>query len=331
MMFKKKYIIEGLINKGFLVDKNIIVLQVNNVLKKIDSIKNETICSTRINNEYSIQRIERITDGYIGLSNGRVLFFNDKLEFFIEKKVRYSGYKLFQKKYLISIVDYDYSIFQGKYGIYELAIDKNKWETDYGGILSSIDGQNYFTLSLNKIDRRNFKDGKIMWTYSFDGDTKGKYPQLIGTTDNLIFLGIDSLDKLLAININDGSIKWELETIPKFEMLDSTKGKIHSLTGAYFCIDAESGKQIDSFQEDSYFDEIGIISQRGNYAIAGDHLITTDHAKGIIGAFNIVTHKFDWVHKEEGISFPGANPIKYCEPYLFVHDNMGTLHIFEKE
>lgn len=330
-MFKKKFFIEGLINKGFWVEKNIIVLQVNNYLKKIDVLKNETINSVLINKEYSIQKIEKVPEGYIGLSNGRVLFFNDKLEFLVEKKVRFSGYKILQKKYLISIVDYDCSIFQGKYGIYELAIDKNKWETDFGGILNSQDGLIYFTISLNKIERRNFTNGEILWNYSFNGDTKGKYPQLIGTTDNLIFLGIDTLDKLLAININDGSIKWERTTLPSYYQYDTKKKVLHIITAAYQCIDPNTGNELDNFNNRDYFDKIGIFSQRGNYAITGDHLITTDHSKGIIGAFNTVTHKFDWVHKEEGVNFPGVNPIIYCEPYLFVQDNKGTLHIFENE
>jgi len=330
-MFKKKYFIDGPINKGFFIEKDGIVLQVNNCINKIDVSSGESVYSVPIKSGNNIQRIEKIPTGYIGLSNGRVMFFSDLLELSMEKRVRFSGYKLFQQKYLISVVDYDISTLKGKYGIYEITIDKNLWETDFGGILSSIDGQNFFTLSLNSIERRSFKDGKILWICSFDGETKGKYPQLIGINDKLVLIGIDSIDKLLAIDINDGSIKWERTTLPSYYQYDTKKKVLHAITAAYKCIDPNTGNELDSFNNRDYFDEIGIFSQRGNYAIAGDHLITTDNAKGIIGAFNTVTHKFDWVHKEEDVSFPGANPIIYSEPYLFVHDNKGTLHVFEKE
>jgi hypothetical protein len=50
-----------------------------------------------------------------------------------------------------------------------------------------------------------------------------------------------------------------------------------------------------------------------------------------VGAFNTITHKFDWVHAEEGVSFPSPRPILYEAPYLVLHDNQGSLHVFEKE
>lgn len=108
------------------------------------------------------------------------------------------------------------------------------------------------------------------------------------------------------------------------------QSKLHIITGAYKCLNPLSGEAIDSFDDQSYFKEAGIFSQRNNYAIAGDHLITTDYQKGNIGAFNTATHKFDWHHEEEGVSFPSPSPIIYEAPYLLVHDSLGTLHVFRR-
>lgn len=231
-------------------------------------------------------------------------------------------------------------VFQGKikereYGIYSkqnkeiLWLDKEQNSLECFG--DYLFGQNSF-----EIHRSEINTGKILWKTDF----KSIFPVLADKRGRVIFLsihnellicGIDSLDKLLAININDGSIKWERTTLPNYYQYDTQKKVLHVITAAYKSIDPNTGNELDSFNNRDYFDEIGIFSQRGNYAISGDYLITTDHSKGIIGVFNTVTHKFDWVHKEEGVNFPGANPIMYDEPYLFAHDNKGTLHIFEKE
>lgn len=231
-------------------------------------------------------------------------------------------------------------VFQGKikereFGIYSKHKKEILWLDKEQKSLECI-GDYLFGQNLFEIHRSEINSGKILWK----SDLKSIYPVLadkrgrinfLNIHNELLICGIESLDKLFAININDGSIKWERTTLPSYYQYDTKKKVLHAITAAYKCIDPNTGNELDSFNNRDYFDEIGIFSQRGNYAIAGDHLITTDHAKGIIGAFNTVTHKFDWVHKEEGISFPGANPIIYSEPYLFVHDNKGTLHVFEKE
>jgi hypothetical protein len=237
--------------------------------------------------------------------------------------------------YSDKIVVYQGNVYEREYGIYSKQGKEILWLDKEQNALESF-GDYLFGQTSFEIHRSEINTGKILWK----SDLKSKYPVLadkrgrinfLNIHNELLICGIDSLDKLLAINIDDGTLKWERTTLPSYYQFDHKKKILHALTAAYKCVDPNTGNELDSFNNRDYFDEIGIFSQRGNYAIAGDHLITTDHAKGIIGAFNTVTHKFDWVHKEEGVSFPRANPIKYCEPYLFVHDNKGTLHIFEKE
>lgn len=237
--------------------------------------------------------------------------------------------------YSDKIVVYQGDVYEKEFGVFSKQSKKILWLSKEQNALECFEGY-MFGQRLFEIHRSEINSGKILWK----SDLKSIYPVLadkrgrinfLNIHNELLICGIESLDKLFAININDGSIKWERTTLPSYYQYDTKKKVLHAITAAYKCIDPNTGNELDSFNNRDYFDEIGIFSQRGNYAIAGDHLITTDHAKGIIGAFNTVTHKFDWVHKEEGISFPGANPIIYSEPYLFVHDNKGTLHVFEKE
>lgn len=231
-------------------------------------------------------------------------------------------------------------VFQGEieereFGIYSKQSKEVLWLDREQKSLECI-GDYLFGQDSFEIHRSEIDTGKVLWK----SDLKLKYPELVNKNggidflgvhnDELLICGIELLDKLLAININDGSIKWERTTLPGYYQYDIQKKVLHIITAAYKRIDPNTGNEIDSYINHDYFYEIGIFSQRGNYVIVGDHIITTDHEKGMIGAFNTVTHKFDWVHKEEGISFPGAFPIKYCEPYLFVQDNKKTLHIFEK-
>jgi len=146
-----------------------------------------------------------------------------------------------------------------------------------------------------------------------------------------VVFGLQGGDKLIALDAETGAIKWEIETFSKGVCVDKEKGLLHHLMVNYAAYDLHTGELKDNYQDNTYFKSVGIESQRSNYVLDGDHLITTDFRKGVIGAFNTATHKFEWVHKEEGVSFPSPVPITFNASYLLVHDNKGSLHIFERE
>jgi len=184
----------------------------------------------------------------------------------------------------------------------------------------------------NIINRYNNQTGEILWQFNItDIQPGGNISCLIGVYQNILIAGIGT-DWLLGIDTQSGKLVWKRELTPNFITIDKNKGVLYSLISIYIKLNPLTGKTLDLFDNKNYFEkEIGIESQRDNYAIAGNYLITTDWRKGKIGAFNTLTHRFDWIHEEPGISFPGGHPIKYSEPYLFVMDNKHNLHIFEKQ
>ncbi len=222
-----------------------------------------------------------------------------------------------------------------EFGIYSLSKKKLLWISEDWKSLELF-GNLLFSQEKYLLHRIDVLTGNILWKH----DLKSVCPELseqrgriilLDVSNSVLIIGLEKVDKLLALNVETGEIKWERTTLPQFYKVENVENRIHVITAAYKCLDLDTGEELDSYDNRSYFDEVGILSQRNNYCFDGEYIITTDYQKGIIGAFNTVTHKFDWVHKEEGVSFPSPNPILYNEPYLLVHDNKGTLHIFEKE
>ncbi len=232
------------------------------------------------------------------------------------------------------------SVYQGKikdrkFGVYSLLDKKILW-MDNEQKAFEVFGDKLFGQDNFELYRTDILTGKILWRQKI----RSLYPKLleqkgriniIGIASSEFIVGIEKQDKLLALDIETGVIKWEIDTFIKGLYVDAEKGLLHQMLGNYSAYEIKTGKLVDNFINDTYFKSMGIESQRSNFALVGDHIITTDWQKGIVGVFNTVTHKFDWVHKEEGVSFPSPNPVVYSDPYLVVHDNKGTLHIFEKE
>ncbi|MBK6264773.1 PQQ-binding-like beta-propeller repeat protein [Marivirga sp. S37H4] len=327
-MFKKKYVIEDKVNKGFLVEAGEILLQATSYLKKIDICTGDTIVESKLNSGLNIQKIEKSNDYYIGLASGKIVFFDCHLKLKEEKTIRYVGYHLYDQKYLVKILDYDYTTFKGKYSVFDLLSGNDLWEIDTGEMIK-VDSNIAFTASSKEVGKRDFATGESEWTYEIDNENF--VPELIGVFKDLVFFGLQKKDKLIALDLATGALKWERKSFPSLNRLDQEKGVIHSISNGYCKLNASTGEEVDTFIDQEYFKGEGVFSQRNNYAIDGDHLITTDYKKGVIGSFNTVTHKFDWLHEEKGVSFPAPSPIIYQAPYLLVHDNKGTLHIFEKE
>lgn len=327
-MFKKKYTIGGKINKGFLIESNCLLLQEDSSLKRINLSSGEIITNSKIDNRLNIQKIEKIENGYVGLANGKICFLDDDLKLKGVNKVRYAGHDLFEKKYLITIIDYDYVTFKGTYGLFDLSANKELWSIDTGETIK-IESNIAFAVSPKGISRRDIVQGEVKW--SLEMNNGNLLPELIGISNDIVIFAFQEKDKVVAVNVETGIIRWEIETIAKGLCIDKEKALLHHMLGTYGNHDLNTGELLDNCSDDNYFKSIGIESQRSNYVLDGEYLITTDWKNGVIGAFNTLTHKFDWVHEEEGVSFPSPVPMNYKSPYLLVHDNKGTLHIFERE
>jgi len=173
--------------------------------------------------------------------------------------------------------------------------------------------------------------GTKLWQFNItDIQPGGNISRLIGVYQNILIAGIGT-DWLLGIDTQSGKLVWKEKAIPNFYKINYHKGTVVSITSGFTERNIKTGEVINTFKDSKVLGLDTFMSQRDNYAVAGKYLITTDQRKGKIGAFNTLTHRFDWIHEEPGISFPGGHPIKYSEPYLFVMDNKHNLHIFEKQ
>ncbi len=182
------------------------------------------------------------------------------------------------------------------------------------------------------IDKYDINTGELLWRYDINKiSNNDKVSRLIGVHKNILVGGIGT-NWLFGIDTNSGKLAWKRKTTPNFVAIDRKNDLLHSIISVYYKFDIFTGDILNRFDDISYFeDEVGIESQRSTYVQIGDHLITTDWRKGRIGAFNTLTHRFDWIHDEPGVSFPGLYLIRYYDPYLFLMDNKNNLHIFKKE
>ncbi len=316
------------VNKGFLIKSGKILYQSQNILyqKRID--KQEIESHIVVKDDF--QGIYLLSSNIIGISGtGYVLF---ESNFHVRQNETFANgigdFKLYDGSKIVITADYDYDLFLPKAGLYDVLLNKILWGSDAGEMLK-VESNQVFSISSKKICKRNVDGGIVIWTNDIENDNI--YPELVGVYDDKVLWGLQERDKLLAIDIETGAVKWEIDTFVKGLLMDKEKGLLYQMMVNYAAFDLDTGELKENYRDNAYFESVGIESQRSNYVLVGDHIITTDWQKGIIGAFNTVTHKFDWVHKEEGVSFPSPSPIIYSEPYLVVRDNKGTLHIFEKE
>ncbi len=233
------------------------------------------------------------------------------------------------------IVGYRGKIFEREFGVFSLDDNVFKWSRKDIKSLEQIEenfiGQWQFVLTKYSRDT-----GEIEWVHDFSD----AYPQLknqngyvrpIGLAKDILVLGIDKIDRIFGMDINTGEIIWEKHAITSGKKLDKEKRVFHSFLINYTQLSLDTGEELKSIANRDYFEkEIGIETQRDNYVIIGDYIVTTDSRKGKIGAFNTNTGRFDWVHEVEGVSFPAGRDMVYSAPYLFVYDFDSNLHVFEK-
>lgn len=209
-MFKKEYSIHNKVNKGYLIESEQILLQSNSVLIKIDVPSRQVLVETSLTNGPNIQKIEKSKTDYIGLASGKICFFDDDLKLKSEKSIRYSGYHLYGGKYIVKVIDYDYNTFEGRYGLYDLISDEMVWEASSGENLR-IDEEMAFTASPKEIGKRNITTGNNEWKYEIDN--KSFVPEIIGVFKDMVLFGLQNKDKLIALDLATGELKWDRTTI----------------------------------------------------------------------------------------------------------------------
>lgn len=327
MKFLKKIEFSNVNDGYFIVSKNIILLQQMHEVKLINFSSSSCIASISTNKKH--HRFDTIGTKFIGFFHGGYTIFSSSIDSSNSFEFSYSGTQIVLGKYLFRVVDTNYSTFESKLGLYDLSSNNLVWELDYGkGQLKSPDGESIFYLNSNKIERIEIITGYPKWEDSYENES---IPEIISVNRKTLILCLDSIDRVKALNFVDGVPKWEINTFAKGLKVDTEKGVLHQMLVNYTAYDLETGEMIEFFKTPEYFESCGIESQRSNYVLIDDHIITTDWRKGNIGAFNTKTHKFDWMEKIEGVSFPSPKPMKFSNPYLLVHDSNNTLHIFEKE
>lgn len=324
-MFNKICSIEN-INRGFLPLNNKLIYQTGNTLNEIELPSLNKTNKVIINNDY--QLIQTTKNGLIGLSHGLYTLFDFDLNETYTKQIQFKEFQLVDNKFLLLSLDMNYSTFERKSAIYNIENESIIYETDYNkGTLDSADGKSFFIVETKKVSKISLKNKTIDWVINIDnGDT---IPNLIFCDDKVVIIGFYEKDSLIAFNIDNGEIIWEINSIPRGKVIKNNI--IHSFLINYTQFSIIHGNEIKSSKNRAFFEEIGIETQRDNYVLVDNHIITTDWRKGRLGAFNIDTLKFDWVCDIVGVSFPSSYPIKYSAPYLYIQDANNTLHIFEKE
>lgn len=329
-MFNKLAKIQN-VNKGYYITENQLFYQSGESIYQYDFVGDKEIYFATVKNNY--QRIIKVEDLIVGISSLGYTCFNTDFQTIkmISVENGLGDYNLFNGNLIIVTTDYDYTNFLPKQGIQDIFSDKILWESDLGETIH-IKSNVAFAVSFNEICKREITNGEVKWL--FKTNTGKSIPKLINVYENVLVVGLNE-DILLGINTETGELLWKIEECNNRNyVLDEREGKLKGITAiGYFEVDIATGKYnrtlfmpIEKLDDPEVFD-----SQRDNFVLVGDHIITTDWRRGIIAAFNTKTLKYDWTHHEKGVSFPGGSPMKYYEPYLFVTDNKNTLHIFKKE
>ncbi|MBP2834031.1 hypothetical protein J8281_17680 [Aquimarina sp. U1-2] len=306
----------------------------------IYSIKNLNLLKT-ISTSFQLFLIENLVDDIILVqdsTNGRAHTLNlknDKINMPVEVKDYKVGHDsgVYEGKKILYKSRDIYS--KSEYVFYDFEQDRIIWNNKTAVSIKIFDSY-LFGISTNEIQKFSFDKGQILWKFDFEDQFRKQVciQILLTVYKTVLVIGLQD-DILIGVNIEDGSLLWKIEECNNSNYaLDESDGKLKGITSiGYFEVDIVNGvynrtlfMDFEKVHDPTIFD-----SQRDNFVLVGDHIITTDWRKGQIGAFNTKTLVFDWMHEETGVSFPAGQPLKYFDPYLFVMDNKNVLHIFKKD
>jgi hypothetical protein len=325
-MFIKKYFIRN-VNKGYSICEDTLIYQSESALFSLRL--SDLVVSKQVSIRDRFFFLSSFGEEIFAKSNTEYTIFNRDLQVTLQSNIGLaSGYpKLFGNRCFTGQFVHLIKAGDRRVCLYDILSRQVCWYAEDGENIK-FDSNQIFSISNTSISKRDIETGAILWRKSIEnGDT---VPQFEGVTDRIALLWLQTADKLIAFDLETGATKWERRSIASGFAIDSNRGLLLQMHPVYSAFDLETGQQVETHIGYDYFESIGIQSHRDNLAFDGTHIYTTDRRKAMIGAFNVLTQQFDWVHREEGISFPAANPIVYKAPYLLVHDNKGDLHVFEK-
>ncbi len=317
-----------IVNRGFLIENGRIYCQINNSLKKIELLTSNLIKENSFEEKIDFQRIERLNTYLACFTTGQISFFDDN---FILKKIfesEYYEYQLFAEFFIIRIIKSNYVENIHNLVFHDLREGIDLWEIETNEQIK-FHSDFLFFVSPKVIRMRDFNNGESIWHLEIENALL--FPELIGVSNKIAIFGLQKVDRLIAVNVDTGKVIWEKRAITSGKLIDCEKGVLHSFLVNYTQLSIETGDEISSCVNRDYFETSGIETNRSNFVLIGDHIITTDGKRGNIGAFNTITLKFDWLYTIEGVSLPAVFPVVYQDGYLCVLDNKQTLHIFEKE
>jgi len=331
-MVIEKYIVSNVVNYC-LVESKIYVILKNSKLAVFDS--KDSICLREIENEFEINRFIPNTEKILGVRNdGKAIVFDLELNT-IDAKILEEVKIGLNDKIDDSIIAYRGRIKNREWGLYSYQKLSYDWVRSDIKSLQKIDSY-IFSQDQFKLSRHNYSNGEIEWTVDFAElyeSLIGERGRIIlyGVSNSILVVGIESLNRVIAISVESGSINWNIEALTKGLQLGEGTGFFYQFLIGYGCYSLIDGTIVDSLNDRDYFAKNGIESQRSNYVLRDDFIITTDWKLGNLAKFNLETKKFEWVLKKDGFSFPAGSEMKLLGSILCVKDNYDSLHIYDIE
>ncbi len=221
------------------------------------------------------------------------------------------------------------------YGLYSLKEKTFVWSSKEFTALQRID-QNIFSQKKFILFKHSAINGDVEWKLDF----KTIFPELkneigiawiLGVVNYFIIVEFRNIDKVICLDTRSCELIWKKNIFGKGNAIDHSRGVMHTFLINYIQRCIKTGIELKSKVNRDYFTKIGIESQRSNYILERDYIITTDDRTGTIGAFNLNSLEFDWVDKSINVSYPAGRYMTYSDPYLIVFDAKNSIHIFKRQ
>lgn len=171
----------------------------------------------------------------------------------------------------------------------------------------------------------NSINGRINWHHDFGTDLSGK---VMSYEEVILVVG---RTRLYGLNAKDGNVLWQKESN---HLLQLYGDKIINVDAGYYReISPETGETSIEYEMKAEYEKHGFrfMGTNRNFTITDTHIFIVDAMSFNMGCINRSTGKIDWsVEVGAGkVTLPHA-PIVYGD-MLYVLDDEGTLHVYDRE